>query len=103
MPFRFYYGKTGKVWNVTKRAIGVELFKIIGNRMCAKKLHVRIKHIRHSKCRQELKYRMEKNEIQKQLFRIGKKSTEKKIDWVCLKRQPIGPNKGYLLKKRHCN
>ena len=27
MPHKFYHGKTGVVWNVTKRAIGVELNK----------------------------------------------------------------------------
>lgn len=27
MPFKFYHGRTGRVWNVTKRAVGVELLK----------------------------------------------------------------------------
>ncbi|CAN1307039.1 60S ribosomal protein L21-1 [Linum perenne] len=27
MPHKFYHGRTGKVWNVTKRAIGVEMNK----------------------------------------------------------------------------
>ena len=27
MPHKFYHGKTGIVWNVTKRAVGVELLK----------------------------------------------------------------------------
>ncbi|CAL9091114.1 unnamed protein product [Musa textilis] len=27
MPHKFYHGRTGKVWNVTKRAIGVEINK----------------------------------------------------------------------------
>lgn len=27
MPHKFYHGRTGKVWNVTKRAIGVEVNK----------------------------------------------------------------------------
>lgn len=32
MPHKFYHGKTGRVWNVTKRAIGVELLKQVGLR-----------------------------------------------------------------------
>lgn len=32
MPHKFYHGKTGRVWNVTKRAIGVELLKQVGPR-----------------------------------------------------------------------
>lgn len=27
MPFKWYQGKTGVVWNVTKRALGVEINK----------------------------------------------------------------------------
>ena len=27
MPHKWYQGKTGRVWNVTKRAIGVEINK----------------------------------------------------------------------------
>jgi large subunit ribosomal protein L21e len=27
MPFKFYHGRTGVIWNVTKRALGVEINK----------------------------------------------------------------------------
>ena len=27
MPHKFYHGKSGRVWNVTKRAVGVEMLK----------------------------------------------------------------------------
>ena len=29
MPFKYYHGRTGRVWNVTKRAVGVELLKLV--------------------------------------------------------------------------
>ncbi len=29
MPFKFYHGRTGVIWNVTKRALGVELNKTV--------------------------------------------------------------------------
>jgi hypothetical protein len=32
MPFKWYHGKTGVVWNVTKRALGVEVFKTVSSR-----------------------------------------------------------------------
>merc|ERR1740123_1659150 len=51
MPYRFYYGNTGRVWNVSKRAVGVELLKTVGNRKRTKKVTIRIEHIRHSTCR----------------------------------------------------
>lgn len=30
MPFKFYHGKTGRVFNVTKRAVGVIVNKQVG-------------------------------------------------------------------------
>ena len=27
MPHKFYHGRTGVIWNVTKRAVGVEVNK----------------------------------------------------------------------------
>merc|ERR1719216_150279 len=37
MPYRFYYGNTGRVWNISRRAVGVELLKTVGNRKRTKK------------------------------------------------------------------
>lgn len=34
MPHKFYHGRTGQVWNVTKRAIGVEMNKQVMNSSC---------------------------------------------------------------------
>ena len=46
MPYKFYHGRTGRVWNVTPRAIGVVVNKKIGNRLIAKRLHVRLEHVK---------------------------------------------------------
>merc|ERR1719203_1296307 len=62
MPYKFFVGKTGRVWNVTKKSVGIELLKTVGNRKRTKKLHVRIEHVRHSKCRDGLKARIKANE-----------------------------------------
>merc|ERR1719483_942556 len=40
MPYKFYFGKTGRIWNVTKRAVSVELLKTVGNRKRTKKKSV---------------------------------------------------------------
>lgn len=34
MPYKWYHGKTGVVWNVTKRAIGVEVMKAVSPMSC---------------------------------------------------------------------
>jgi large subunit ribosomal protein L21e len=51
MPHKFYHGKTGVVWNVTKRAIGVEVNKRVGHRILKKRIHVRVEHVKHSNCK----------------------------------------------------
>merc|ERR1711981_786153 len=45
MPHKTYHGRTGVVWNVTKRAVGVLVNKQVGGRILAKKIHVRIEHV----------------------------------------------------------
>merc|ERR1719350_1035360 len=42
MPYKYYYGKTGRVWNVTKRALGIEMLKTVGNRKRTKRFHIRV-------------------------------------------------------------
>jgi len=37
MPYKFYHGKTGRVYNVTPRALGVIVNKRVGNRIMAKR------------------------------------------------------------------
>merc|ERR1712124_195663 len=52
MPHKYYQGKTGVVWNVTKRAVGVEINKIVRGIQLKKRFHVRIEHIQPSRCRE---------------------------------------------------
>ncbi|CAI5475398.1 unnamed protein product [Closterium sp. Yama58-4] len=65
MPFKFYQGKTGRVWNVTKRALGVEVNKQVNTRIVRKRLHVRIEHLTPSRCNVDFKARVKANEEHK--------------------------------------
>lgn len=60
-PFRLYHGRTGKVWNVTPRSIGVELLKRVGPKYLRKRIHVRIEHVVASRSREEFLKRMKLN------------------------------------------
>eukprot|EP00658_Telonema_sp_P-2_P081677 TRINITY_DN844_c0_g1_i4.p2 TRINITY_DN844_c0_g1~~TRINITY_DN844_c0_g1_i4.p2 ORF type:complete len:182 (-),score=53.76 TRINITY_DN844_c0_g1_i4:30-575(-) len=53
MPHKTYHGRTGIVWNVTKRAVGVLVNKQVGGRVMAKKIHVRVEHVTPSACRKQ--------------------------------------------------
>ncbi|KAJ6961971.1 xyloglucan endotransglycosylase/hydrolase precursor XTH-27 [Populus alba x Populus x berolinensis] len=86
MPHKFYHGRTGRVWNVTKRAIGV-----VGNRIIGKKIHVRVEHVQPSRCREEFKLRKKKNdELKAEAKACGEK--------ISTKRQPQGPKPGFMLE-----
>jgi len=65
MPFKFYHGRTGKVFNVNRRALGVVVNKLVGGRIMEKRIHVRVEHLRKSKCREDFLARVKKNDALK--------------------------------------
>lgn len=92
MPFRHYHGKTGRVWNISRRAVGVELNKLVDNRVMKKRIHVRLEHVRPSRCREDLKKRIAENErLRKEAKARGEKPGP-------LKRQPKQPRGGELVE-----
>ena len=90
MPHKFYHGRTGVVFNVTKSAVGVRVNKLVNGRIIEKRIHVRIEHIRKSKCQAEIIRRKKENETAKEQAR--KTNTQ-----VTLKRTPKLPKEGYFL------
>ena len=65
MPYKCYHGKTGRVWNVTPRAVGVFLNKRVGCRYIMKKLLVRTEHVQHSTSRDGFLNRVKANDAAK--------------------------------------
>ena len=61
MPFKYYHGRTGVIFNVTKRAVGVEVKKQVNGRIINKRIHVSVPHVKPSKCRDELIRRKKDN------------------------------------------
>mmetsp|Transcript_10917 Transcript_10917/g.30645 ORF Transcript_10917/g.30645 Transcript_10917/m.30645 type:complete len:162 (+) Transcript_10917:92-577(+) len=92
MPHKFYHGKTGRVWNVTKRAVGVEVNKQVGNRIIKKRIHVRVEHVRHSKSRQEFLDRVVANAQAKKAAKAENKPVPE------LRRKPQQPRDGTIVK-----
>eukprot|EP00475_Leptophrys_vorax_P042569 TRINITY_DN80209_c0_g1_i1.p1 TRINITY_DN80209_c0_g1~~TRINITY_DN80209_c0_g1_i1.p1 ORF type:complete len:168 (+),score=38.95 TRINITY_DN80209_c0_g1_i1:51-554(+) len=90
MPHKFYHGKTGRVWNVSKRSVGVIINKQVGNRIIPKKIHVRVEHVRASKCKQDYHERSKKL---KALMADWAKAGGKKsgLPRPSVKRHPKGP------------
>jgi large subunit ribosomal protein L21e len=90
MPHKGYHGRTGTVFNVTKSAVGVRVNKLVNGRIIEKRIHVRIEHVRKSKCQAEIIARKKANEVAK----LEAKKTGVKVN---LKRTPKLPKEAYFL------
>eukprot|EP01038_Epipyxis_sp_PR26KG_P014749 gene14749-19828_t len=90
MPFKHYHGRTGVVFNVNKRAVGVTVNKEVNGRVIKKQLHIAIPHVHASKCRDEVIARKKTNEATKAAVRSGKAQK------VSLKRVNKQPKTGYF-------
>ncbi|KAI9276776.1 60S ribosomal protein L21-A [Phascolomyces articulosus] len=93
MPHKFYHGRTGVVYNVTKSAVGVIIHKKVGGRYMEKRVNLRIEHVKHSKCRQEFLDRVKENRAKKA---AAKESGAK----VFLKRLPAQPREARYVKAK---
>jgi large subunit ribosomal protein L21e len=90
MPHKFYHGRTGVVFNVTKQSVGVEVNKVLRGKILKKRIHVRIEHVSQSKCRLDFLKRVKENEIKKA---AAKKAGKK----IVLKRIPGQPRAGEFI------
>lgn len=93
MPHKFYHGKTGVVWNVTKRAVGVEMNKLVNGRILRKRIHVRIEHVQPSRCREDFLRRTKANDAARKVAKAAGEPAP------VTKRAPKGPRtEGFILE-----
>jgi large subunit ribosomal protein L21e len=90
MPHKYYHGKTGIIYNVTKSSVGVIINKMVGHRYLEKRVNLRVEHIKHSKCRQEFLDRVKSNAA-------AKAEAKAKGEPVQLKRQPVKPREARVI------
>lgn len=90
MPFKYYHGKTGKIFNVNPRSVGVIVSKPVRSRIIHKRIHVRIEHVRLSNCRRAFVSKIQQNDkLKAEANKAGKK--------ISTKRQPIGPKTAHTV------
>ncbi|RKP13255.1 60S ribosomal protein L21-A [Piptocephalis cylindrospora] len=94
MPHKFYHGRTGIVYNVTKSSVGVIINKRVGNRFMEKRVNLRIEHVKHSKCRDDFLNRVKENAL---------KRKEAKVNgtFYNLKRLPAQPRPGHAVSSKN--
>jgi len=91
MPHKAYHGKTGRVFNVSKRAVGVVVNKRVRGKILPKRICVRIEHVKHSQCRKDFLDRVHANEVKK----TEAKSTGNK--GAPCKRLPLAPKEAHIV------
>ena len=91
MPHKFYHGKTGRIWNVSPRAVGVIINKRVRTRIIPKRIYVRIEHVRKSRCRDLFLRRVKENDAARRKAKL--EGTKPPV----LKRVPAQPRKGEIV------
>ncbi len=80
MPHKFYHGKTGQVFDVTRNSVGVIINKRVNTRIIPKRIHVRIEHVRQSKSREAFVDRVRANDkLKREAKAKGVKVNTKRI------------------------
>lgn len=90
MPFKHFHGRTGQIYNITKRSVGVRIAKQVNGRIINKHLNVRVEHVTPSKCKNDLIARVAKNEA-------AKKAAKASGTKVSLKRAPTQPKPAFVI------
>lgn len=91
MPYQFYHGRTGRIFNINKRSVGVAVHKQVKQRKIEKRFHVRIEHVRKSCTRDDFLNRIKENDAKK--CEANKKGVR-----ISTKRQPVGPREARTVK-----
>ncbi len=93
MPHKVYHGKTGVIYNVTKSAVGVIIYKKVKHRYIEKRVNLRVEHVRHSRSREEFLRRVKTNaELRRKAKAEG--------THVHLKRQPAMPREARTISMK---
>lgn len=94
LPHKFYHGRTGIVYNVSKTAVGVIVHKKVGNRFMEKRVNLKVEHVKHSNCRLDFLNRVKANAAAK------KEAREKGVTFN-LKREPAKPRAAHFVSTKN--
>lgn len=94
MPFKYYHGLTGKIYNINPRSVSIMIHRRHGPRYVEKRITVRVEHIRASNCNKDFVERCIRNDkLRKEALARGEKLGS-------IKRIPPGPREAVLLSTK---
>lgn len=92
MPGKFYQGRTGRVFNVSRTAVGVEVTKTLRQGiMINKRFHVRLEHLKKSRCNEDYLKRVRDREID------ARAATARGEKYTVEKRKPVQPSEAHVV------
>ena len=96
MPHKYYHGKTGIVFNCNPRSYGVIFHKRVGGKYIERTMHIRVEHLRKSRCSEETRRRTAERTAQL------KEAREQGLKTVPSKHMPAGPRAAFtVLRKKN--
>ncbi|MES1909493.1 MAG: hypothetical protein MHM6MM_002222 [Cercozoa sp. M6MM] len=99
MPHHFYHGRTGRVWNISPRSVGVVVQKQVNGRFILKKLSIRSEHVQHSASRKGFLARVQENDEKRRAYQQALAKGEK-VEKPLLKRLPVAPAAGFTVRAK---
>ncbi|XP_003747418.1 60S ribosomal protein L21 [Galendromus occidentalis] len=96
LPHKSYHGRTGRVFNVSHRALGVIVNKRVRARIIPKRIYIRVEHVKPSQCRKDFLERINKNDpLRAELKKQGNKNK------ITIKREVGQPRKQHVVRAKH--
>ncbi|XP_070099437.1 large ribosomal subunit protein eL21-like [Equus przewalskii] len=89
VPHKCDHGKTGRIYRVTRHAVGIVVNTEVKGKILAKRINVHIKHIKHLKSSDSVLKHVKENDQKK-------KEAKEKVTWVQLTFQPAPPREALL-------
>jgi len=81
LPYKFYHGKTGIIFSITKFSAGVKVEKKVGNKKIIKRLNIRLEHLIKSKTRIKFNEKLKSRDTIRRLASVisGKSTCYKEV------------------------
>jgi large subunit ribosomal protein L21e len=94
LPYKFYHGKTGQIFSLTKFSAGVKIEKRVGNKKIIKRLYVRLEHLIKSNTKKKFQEKLISRDIIRRSIDFQKNKLK------CFKEIPINKEQEHMVSFR---
>lgn len=87
MPHKYYHGKTGRIFNINNRSVGIILYRCVGHKFIERHVNARVEHLTLSRSNEDMKKR----------YAEYREALSNDKNAKPQKRQPIGPRGSFYV------